>query len=259
MKRCLLFVGAIIVSSAGFAQYGDYSVRVDVAGNGYAHYTEVYFEDGPPEPTYGWDACCDALLVFGNAYQPHVFTKVVAPPQPANNERLSINGLPHLFEPTDVPMGFNPGLGGLAQYTFTVKELYTLPLGVTVELEDLAQNYTQDLLLDSVYTTWSAPSDDENRFILHFNPSSVTEVPNEKDQNVQPDVRYAEEEVIIYGLGKLEAGSLVRLIDMYGRVVLEKAVVGDKLMLDRANYAQGSYVVEFVSDKTQSKTIKIRL
>lgn len=147
-------------------------MRVEVEGNSFAHFTTVYFSDDPQSAlTYGFDPCCEAQFLLGNVDQPHVYTEVVAPPAPPNNTRLSINGLPLLFEPISVPLGFYPGT--LAQYDFTFKELYRLPAGVTVELEDIAQEVTQDLLQDSVYSTWGAPSDDELRFLVHFNPVAV--------------------------------------------------------------------------------------
>lgn len=176
-EKFLVFLMTLgVINVSGQTLYGDYRVLVNVSGNGFSHSTQIYFDDESWDPlnppSYGWDPCCDALLILGNADQPQVFTEVVQPPEPSNNHRLSINGLPHLFEPTDVPLGFLPGT--LAPYTFSFTHLYTLPQGVTVELEDLSLNVTQDLLLDSTYDTWGAPADDEARFMLHFYPSSVT-------------------------------------------------------------------------------------
>ena len=66
MKRLMLIAMMVMCLSSGtFAQsYGDYAVTVDVSGNGFAHYTTIYFDDESWDPqnppTFGWDACCDA-------------------------------------------------------------------------------------------------------------------------------------------------------------------------------------------------------
>lgn len=262
MRVCFLILGAVFISLEGHGQsYGDYAVKVDVVGNGFAHSSIVYFDDESWDPllapTYGWDPCCDALLVMGNANQPHIFTEVVAPPASPNNHRLTINGLPHLFEPTDVPLGFLPGT--LAQYTFTFKELYTLPVGVTVELEDLAQNVTQDLILDSTYVTWGATSDNEARFILHFYPENVTGAngPNDPFSNIR--IENYPGQTSILGLQSIP-NPQIRLVDMLGTVVWsQRTVTDDVVWLDNSSLANGLYILEFISDQNTRKIFKINL
>lgn len=261
MKRSLLLSVFLTGFNIGFAQsYGDYAVKVDVAGNGFAHQTIVYFDDESwsPDffPTYGWDGCCDALLVLGNSNQPQIFTQVVAPPAPLNNHRLSINGLPHLFEQTDVPLGFLPGT--LAQYTFNFTELYTLPIGVTVELEDLTQNVTQDLLLDSSYVTWGAVSDDEERFILHFYPANVTSIDSRAEFGSRIIVKNHSGGLSIAGLADC-AGATVRLLDALGNVVWTKQLLNgmEDLLIELNAASKGIYILEFISPKNERKAVKV--
>lgn len=162
-----LVLFSALMPAVSFAQlYGDYSLRVEVEGNGYAHYTTVYFED-EAWATYGYDNCCEALFNLGQADQPQVYTQVIGAPFPPDN-RISINAFPHVFEPTSVPLGFLPG--ALDQYLFTFKQLWTVPTGISVQLEDVSLNVFQDLLSDSTYETWGAASDSPDRFIIHFNP-----------------------------------------------------------------------------------------
>jgi hypothetical protein len=263
IKTSVFIIGILLLAQAAMAQfyYGDYSVRVEVEGNGFAHFTEIYFEDGlnPPqgEPTYGWDGCCDALLTIGNPNQPHVFTKVVVPgTPPVNNHRMSINGLPHLYETTIVPLGFLPGT--LAQYSFTFEELWRLPAGVTVEFQDLTQNVTQDLLLDSTYTTWGAVSDDEDRFELHFSPENVTSV--ESETTNQPKVWIDSENIFLGGLDS-NLPHEIRMYDVLGKVLLEKSMVSGetKTLLSRKAAPRGIYILEIVSGKETRNTVKISL
>ena len=263
MKRILFTLGLLFSANLTMAQffYGDYSVRVEVEGNSYAHYTEIYFEDGlnpvQSEPTYGWDACCDALFQIGNVNQPHVFTNVVSPgTPPLNNNRISINGLPHLYETTVVPLGFLPG--ELAQYNFTFEELWRLPAGVTVEFRDLEQNVNQDLLTDSTYTTWGAVSDPENRFELHFFPENVTSVKPQRTTN--PKVWVGADELMIGGLDPLVSHE-VRVYDLLGKAILrEKFDAGEtNARLMRNGMPKGIYILEIVSENFERNTVKISL
>jgi hypothetical protein len=262
MKSNILIFGLLIGPFIGYAQsYGDYAVNVIVAGNGFAHSSIVYFDDESwdplEDPAYGFDPCCDALLVMGNANQPHIFTQVVAPPASPNNHRLSINGLPHLFESIDVPFGFLPGT--LAQYTFTFKELYTMPQGVTVELEDIAQNVTQDLLLDSTYATWGAPSDNEARFVLHFNPGNVTGVTSFRDGLHNVRIVNVSGNHSIVGLSSLP-NSTFRIFDLMGSVVW-KGRNGNKteLSVNSSELVRGIYILEVTTEKGGRKAIKVNL
>lgn len=263
MKTIAFTISILLSTQFAWAQffYGDYSVRIEVAGNSYAHFSEVYFEDGlnpvQSEPTYGWDGCCDALLTMGNPWQPHVFTQVVVPgTPPANNHRLSINGLPHLFEHTIVPLGFLPG--ELAQYHFTFKELFRLPTGVTVELEDLSLNVTQDLLLDSTYSTWGAVSDDEERFALHFYPENITSIKDGTPQ--QPHVWIGADRVVASNLGST-TNQHVALYDMLGRTVWEKGLIQgiNEVSIPRTGVESGIYILVVTSSNNTRNTVKISL
>lgn len=223
----ILFFCLVVFSCSGQTPYGDYRVLVDVTGNGFSHNTQIYFDDESWDPqnppSYSWDPCCDAQLILGATDRPHVFTEVVEPPAPSPNYRLALNGLPHLFEPTDVPLGFLPGT--LAPYVFTFTDLHTLPQGVTVELEDLSLNVSQDLLVDSTYDTWGAPSDDEHRFILHFYPSSVTDVEGRIwNETVAVDLSQTGMS-ITSGVPVQE----ILLFDMMGRQVFSKRILNKNI------------------------------
>ncbi len=262
MKTSALVVSILLSAQFATAQffYGDYSVRVEVEGNGFAHFTEIYFEDGlnPPQsvPTYGWDGCCDALLNMGNEWQPHVFTQVVAPPAPTNNHRLSINGLPHVFEHTEVPLGFLPG--ELAEYHFTFEELWRLPAGMTVELEDNSLAVTQDLMTDSTYSTWSAVSDDEERFTLHFYPENVTSINTTTKRKAR--VYSDGESIVVSGLDLKQNGQ-VNLYDITGRTIQQHGVnvKTTRKRIPASGLSRGLYVVEIIEGKTKRQTLKISI
>lgn len=246
MKTAIALLGCLGFYLSAFAQsYGDYNVIVLVEGNGFAHQTVIYFDDEsllPPNvPTYSYDFCCDSPLALGNANQPAVFTQVVEPPAPANNHRLSINGLPLLYEQTSVPLGFLPGT--LAQYNFTFQGLNTLPPGVAVELEDLSLNLTQDLLVDSTYDTWGAPSDDEERFMLHFNPSSITSAAGVAS-TLEPIISYSEGLIHVQGVDLLQQIDF-RVTDISGRLVFQQTLNADNGYFQMPGMDHGIYAVSF--------------
>lgn len=251
LKKIILGISALFVAVGSYAQlsYGDYRVLIDVTGNNFSHNTQIYFDDESWDPqyppTYGWDGdvCCDANLlgVSVGHVRPFIFTEVVEPPVPPVNHMLSLNGLPHLFEQIDVPLGFLPGT--LAPYTFSFTDLYTLPPGVGVDLIDLAQNVTQDLLADSTYDTWGAPSDDEARFIVRFFPSNVTSVSaGAKEQlKVTIDIN----QVRISGLESLGGQVGVSCFNVLGSEVIAETKYQNagRIALDVSNISPGIYVV----------------
>ncbi|MBI1287202.1 MAG: hypothetical protein GC178_06440 [Flavobacteriales bacterium] len=260
MKTRLLLPLTMFVGTTCFAQYGDYSVRVEVEGNGFAHFTQVYFEDGlnpvQSEPTLGWDPCCDANLIIANQNQPHVYTEVVEPPEPPNNPKLSINGLPHITQQTDVPMGFHPG--ELASYDFTFKELYTLPAGMGVTLEDLAQNVSQDLLVDSTYSTWSAPSDDELRFIIHFYPQTVTGTSGL--ERTRPNLKVISDGALVKISFQIEiSDGQFFVYDCTGKEVYREVWSGTKsgTDMDRTILADGVYIFQAVDAMGETISKKV--
>jgi hypothetical protein len=236
--------------------YGDYSVRVEVEGNGYAHLTDIIFED-ESWATYGYDLCCDAQMLLGNSNQPHIYTKVVSEPLPPLDQ-LSINYLPLLFEPTDVSMGFLPG--ELSQYTFTFKHLWTIPEGVTVELEDQAQSLMQDLLLDSTYVTWGAVSDPPDRFIIHFYPDFATGLADGSEMPDEAQVSWVANELgLVFTLNGPEFRRVL-LLNVIGGV-LSDVQLDKELPTAAVNVEIGQLLIihvmdEFGNNWTQKTVVK---
>jgi len=245
--RNLVFFTAF-VPTLSFAQlYGDYSVRIEVEGNGYAHYTTVYFED-EAWATYGYDNCCEALFNLGQADQPHVYTQVIGAPVPPDN-RISINAFPHVFEATSVPLGFLSGT--LAQYSFTFKQLWTIPSGITVQLEDLSLNVYQDLLADSTYETWGAASDSPDRFIIHFNPEVTGQFGGHSTLEMRNVSWTQEEKKLKFHLSGTEK-RLVSVFDITGKQI-ERFTLTLSLNEQSVNVPQsGVYIIRVIDSEGQN-------
>ena len=86
---------------------------------------------------------------------------------------------------------------------------------MTVELIDIPQNVTQDLLVDSTYVTWGAPSDPEARFIVRFNPSNVTGVNTSLDEEVSLFIQ--DGRLILQGLSESKERINVSCYNMLGQ------------------------------------------
>lgn len=172
-----------------FAQIGNYSVQLDVASPAGTHNTMVYFEDSvswtTDVPTFGWDGCCDALFIPGSTPVSFLYTEIIEPDFPVNNQ-ISINGMPPLTGSYSVPVNLIVGTSG--NHTI-VASLDQIPVGMTVELQDLVLGEIQDLLDSNLYYFQANVGDAVDRFILHFNMFLVsTETAEQNTWNLYPTV-----------------------------------------------------------------------
>lgn len=182
-------------------------------------------------------------MALGNSNQPHVYSQVVAQPIPSTN-RMSINAFPLLAGEKHVPLGFLPGT--LAQYSFTFKHLWTIPAGISVHLEDVSLSVTQDLLTDSTYETWGAPSDSPDRFILHFNPQ-VTGLGEDERVVSHKNVNWTTD---VGGFTITLSGAenrLVSILDLTGRRLASAKLMKDQPNSSVALTQTGCYII-WVSD-----------
>lgn len=234
-----------LVREAGGANIGDYSVTINLSGGGFSHFTQVYFanEASPGNyPTTGFDACCDGFFLPGST-QPYLYTVITdapLPPAVVANE-FQTNALPLLTESYSVPMGFIVGVAGT--YTLDATDLGTLPVGFTVELEDTKLGTTQMLTNNPSYTFTAALNDDVNRFILHFNPGSVTDLIEEA---FMAGSIFASDEEIVVRLNTMEdfQGTL-DVYDLVGNLVMTSGqitVANGFFSMDADGLSTGVYI-----------------
>ncbi|MEI6766548.1 MAG: right-handed parallel beta-helix repeat-containing protein [Bacteroidota bacterium] len=79
----------------------------------------------------------------------------------------SINALNSIQATPDVPLSFRAGSAGT--FTITAQDFNSFDPSVSIVLEDLKTNTSTDIRENSLYQFTADPSDDLNRFILHFN------------------------------------------------------------------------------------------
>jgi hypothetical protein len=134
-----------------------------------------------------------------------------------NNEQLGINGLPPLTEyGYDVKVGYKVGIDGDQIIEADLRGMDE----VEVILEDMVTGEMQSLVDNPTYKFEGFIDDDDDRFVLHFNPVYTTVEDNSPDLGIR--VYAYDGAVYIQSTGKAATESKkVWIYDMFGRTVLQ--------------------------------------
>jgi len=165
-------------------------------------------------------------ISLSNPLLPQIFSYTPA------GVKLSVNGMP---EVQSVPVGFTAVQSG--EFTLSLKESGDFS---ELHLEDLFNGSITNLLTGS-YSFLFNEGDQENRFVLHFGPLSVSNA-MERDINVWS---YGNEVIVM--MPELTRG-LVKICNMMGQEVVSAAVTANRNVLTVSQ--KGYYVVTVVSDQT---------
>jgi subtilisin-like proprotein convertase family protein len=234
--------------------FGDYSLQLDVAGNGFTHFSVIAFADvlGGSSCTNGWDVMCDAYALPGNSGQPFMFS-MTTEDEIASPNRLQYNTQTLLDVATrSVPVGLNPGANGT--FTISATDLESFPSGTGIVLEDTKEGIMHDLNSNPVYTFTSVTSDfDPNnptsRFVVHFSPASVTDIANVIDINAG---FYTMGDQLIMQMNILESvEGMFSVLNAVGQDVMSSdniTTINGKHAEDVGELANGVYIVRFVTE-----------
>ena len=240
--------------------HGDYSVNLEVSGNGFSHFTVIGFADEFWGATCsnGWDQGCDAYALPSASGQPFMFSQtteeVIASPN-----RLQYN-TQSLLEggSRSVPVVLDPGANG--QFTITATDLESFPAGTTITLEDTKEGVTQDLIANPTYTFTGVAADyDPNnpiaRFIVHFN-AAITDV---VDADLLSANYYVSGENLVMDLSGNNADAVkgvFSILNAVGQDVISSEQIttsNGRHTTDVSGLANGVYIVRFITDgKTYS-------
>ncbi len=228
-------------------EWYDQLLTIDVEGNGFRDKTSIYFTSNN---TDGWDSQYDARKLPSNSFQPILFTTI-------ESEKISINGLPTLSGYKAVPMGIIPGTSG--QYTFTASDLNTFSLNTTIFLQDLKTGAWHDLVQNPAYTFDAEESDDENRFIIHFNPQ-LTDI---NEGNISSVNFYASNRnFVISYTGIKENNATATLYNLQGQQVLPLYSLDNstnKYELNTIGLSEGIYIAYVFADgKTYTAKVFVK-
>jgi len=210
-------------------------IRAQTNINSYADELTVYFD---PARTNYYEPGYDALKHNGNADAPQIYTLI-------NDTAVTVNSMVFDRKNITVPMGFYISVPG--SYTLNASNLENFDNAISVHLEDLKLNVTQNLKLNPVYCFTYDTTDAPNRFILHFdNPTfGVNDV-----KDIKPVQIYSYENSIYIDAvnGKNLTGS-VNVYDLLGQELYQQSLPNQQMTKMNLNLTEGYYVVKVVSDQ----------
>jgi hypothetical protein len=205
--------------------------------NGYFDKTKVKILDGA---TQAYDADFDGSKLKGFTSAPQLYTVS------SDQKELSINVISNNDNEVQMPLHFEARFDA----TYTIKlEDNTLPDGVTIFMTDLVLNQEINLNTTPTYSFSASEGDSPNRFLLHFGLVGLDE------NDSQGSLRAYTYNNTLYIQNSLEAANL-RILDLQGRLLIEKQLNGQGLQSLPLDFPAGVYVVQLVNSKAQ-KSVKV--
>jgi hypothetical protein len=201
--------------------------------NAYSDRLTVNFN---PNTTASYDPGYDAYKLWGLNEAPQLYTRI-------GDTNVTCNSLPFEQKNMVIPMGFSCGLPGM--YTLIADSLGTFDDAISISLEDLKLNTTQDLRTNPVYNFTYDTLDNANRFVLHFDNPTL----GGKDlKSILPVQIYSfGSSVYIRSTDGTNLTGDVFIYDMIGRELYEGKLVSSALNRITPVIADGYYVVKVVT------------
>jgi len=204
------------------AETVDNLIRLELSGNNYKDEAVVRFS---PYATAEFDGNYDADKLFGMvAEAAQLYT--------LGNTPLAINTLP---ETNIIRVGIHTGVSGI--YTIAATEINDI---AKVSLEDTQTGIFTDLQ-KGAYSFSAVAGEDEQRFVLHFDPLSVNETYN-SFANI-----YSSEKTVFIDLNS-DLKADIFIYNMSGQLI---ATVPSAKGSNRINLlSSGNYIIKLITDKS---------
>jgi hypothetical protein len=184
--------------------------------------------------THGFDLQSDALKFYSGAEGiSQIFSF-------AGDQKLAIDTRPEI---ETIQLGFKNESAGF--YSISAREKDNISEAL---LEDTKTSTFHNLSKGAYEFTWEV-TDDETRFKLHLNAVGIEETPTEESNIL---IYAANGQIFIKG----EEADQVKVCDLMGRVVLQKAISDDGMVSIPVNLQTGVYLVTVQNGK-EIKTGKI--
>ena len=213
--------------------------------NNFTDKISVHFD---PDATQGYDPGYDAYKLLGLKEAPQLYTRI-------GNTNVTCNALPFEQKNMVVPMGFTCGLPGT--YALIADSLSTFVNTISITLEDLKLNTTQDLRTNAVYTFNYDTIDNPNRFLLHFdNPGFGV-----NDHGQQNDLQIYSYENFLYvrKTGTNPLSGKMTLYDLLGKELYTFNLTDSPLSKYKLNLNADYYVVKIITpDSVYLQKVLIR-
>lgn len=170
-----------------------------------------------------------------------------------NGKKLSTNALAPLTEESrTVPLHLNQVVNG--EYKFTLSQIDHLP-NVTITLEDLKTEITQDLIKEPIYTFTASAGDEINRFLLHFKSNAFGIDQSIDEENPMVEIYSYEKRIYIRskGIAATESGQ-VEIFNISGQLIDKQSIGAKTLISIPANITNNYFLVKLT--KASGVTIK---
>ena len=232
LKDAPVIQNALLIVATGYA-------------NTYSDKATVHFN---PDATSGYDPGYDAYKLRGLNEAPQLYTRI-------GNTNVTCNALPFVQKNMVVPMGFTCGLPGT--YTLTADSLTTFERTISITLEDLKLNTTQDLRINAVYTFHHDTIDNPNRFILHFdNPTFGV---NDHGQQCDLQIYSYENFIYVRKTGTDPLSGKMTVYDFMGRERYTWNLPDSPVSKYELNLNTGNYIVKIITpDNVYLQKVLIR-
>lgn len=194
--------------------------------NGFYDVSYVGFK---PNATEGWDMAFDGYKFFSMiSTAPEIWTVI-------NHKNFSVNYLPEVSTPYDVPLDFKPGVSSVFHLSISGIDSFDHPNFV---LEDKKTGKMIDLTKQTVYDFSANANDDKDRFVLHIN--GVTAVPSLNRKGSLEIFSYGK---TIYLKADKNLNGLVSVYNTMGQKVYEGRLNGMNKQIIPLNDKRGIYIV----------------
>ena len=207
---------------------------MDAIGDSHTDRVFIHFDSFA---TTGFDWEDDAYKLFGTEQAPQLYCVL------SDQQIASINVLPYAGPNTVIPLSFKTGISD--SFTLVASNMESFPPGTTLYLEDIKENFWQDLIGDPAYPFDFTFGDDPYRFILHFND------PNPGLFNLQHsrEIHIYSNKNIIYIIAgsQIDLSGKLHIYDVTGRKLYGKILEKTKKIQIPMNVVQGIYLVSLVT------------
>ncbi|MFZ4708046.1 MAG: T9SS type A sorting domain-containing protein, partial [Bacteroidales bacterium] len=186
--------------------------------------------------TENFDGSYDAYKLFSyNTTIPELYSVTT------DSSQLAINTLPLSQMYVTVPLGFLPGTTGI--FTFSAEGVNRFPSTTYIFLEDLKTKTLQKLNDNQAYNFTSTPSDDANRFLLHF--QDATSISNPE---IGKNITIHAENGVITVLQTGNQNGNIKVTDLAGRTVSTTNLIAGSPAIINMHGNPGVYIVSIITN-----------
>jgi len=205
------------------------SMSLTVSTNGKIDETFIHFNN---QATTAFDGKYDAYKLKSYSSQvPKIYTKG------SDNNELAINGLPELSDDLTIPVYFEAAVEGTYTLAANLEQLQ----GTQIYLEDKAENITQNISQNPVYSFNASPGEDASRFVLKFAVVGIGDV----DPATEIKIYTVDRNIIITSpeSSKLE----IAVYNLTGQLMINRTSNGGQMTIPAGNLSNGVYLVSVVN------------